>query len=56
LPVPLTQEELARMVGTTRESVNRCLAGLTARGLLRIEDRRYVLPDPEALAPALSEG
>jgi CRP-like cAMP-binding protein len=55
LPVPLTQEELARMVGTTRESVNRCLAGLTARGLLRIEDRRYVLPDPEALAPTLSE-
>jgi CRP-like cAMP-binding protein len=50
LPPRLTQEELARMVGATRESVNRSLAALTSRGLLRVEDHRYVLPDPEALA------
>ena len=56
LPARLTQEELARMVGATRESVNRSLAGLSARGLLRVEDRRYILPDPEALAPALNDG
>jgi len=50
LHLPLTQEELARMVGATRESVNRSLAALASRGLLRVEDRRYVLPDPDALA------
>lgn len=50
LPPRLTQDELARMVGTTRESVNRTLSTLSARGLVRVEDRRYVLPDPEALA------
>jgi CRP/FNR family cyclic AMP-dependent transcriptional regulator len=50
LPPRLTQEELARMVGATRESVNRSLAVLAARGLLRIEGRRYVLPDPDALS------
>jgi hypothetical protein len=38
------------MVGATRESVNRSLAALASRGLLRVEDRRYVLPDPDALA------
>jgi CRP/FNR family cyclic AMP-dependent transcriptional regulator len=51
LPPRLTQEELARMVGATRESVNRSLADLTGRGLVRMEDRRYVVPDPEALVP-----
>lgn len=56
LPVRLTQEEIARMVGATRESVNRSLAGLAARGLLRVEDRRFVLPDPEALVPAHWDG
>ena len=50
LPPRLTQEELGRMVGATRESVNRSLAVLAARGLLRIEGRCYVLPDPEALS------
>jgi CRP/FNR family transcriptional regulator len=54
LPPRLTQDELARMVGATRESVNRSLASLSARGLVRIEDRRYVLPDPEALAEIAS--
>lgn len=51
LPPRLTQDEIARMVGATRESVNRTLSTLSARGLVRMEDRRYVLPDPEALAP-----
>ncbi|HET9723537.1 MAG TPA: Crp/Fnr family transcriptional regulator [Actinomycetota bacterium] len=52
LPPRLTQDEIARMVGATRESVNRTLSILSARGLVRLEDRRYVLPDPEALVPA----
>jgi CRP-like cAMP-binding protein len=49
LPPRFTQDELARMVGASRESVNRSVAALAARGLIRIEDRRYVVPDPEAL-------
>jgi CRP/FNR family transcriptional regulator, cyclic AMP receptor protein len=52
LPPRLTQDEIARMVGATRESVNRTLSTLSARGLVRVQDRRYVLPDPDALAPA----
>ena len=55
LPPRLTQDELGRMVGATRESVNRTLSSLAARGLVRVEDRRYVLPDPEALAAAAED-
>lgn len=52
LPPRLTQEELGRMAGATRESVNRALARLAARGLVHVQDRRYVVRDPEALVPA----
>jgi CRP-like cAMP-binding protein len=52
LPPRLTQEELGRMAGATRESVNRTLARLAARGLVHVQDRRYVVRDPDALAPA----
>jgi CRP/FNR family transcriptional regulator, cyclic AMP receptor protein len=52
LPPRLTQDELARMVGASREAVNRSLVSLSARGLVRVEDRRYVVPDPDALAAA----
>jgi CRP-like cAMP-binding protein len=47
--VPLTQDELARMVGASREAVNRTLAGLAARGLVRSRDRTVVISDPAAL-------
>lgn len=49
LRVPLTQEELARMVGASREAVNRTLGSLTARGLVRTNGRVVLIPDPEAL-------
>jgi CRP/FNR family transcriptional regulator, cyclic AMP receptor protein len=49
LRVPLTQEELGRMVGAARETVNRSLVGLTARGLVRTDGRTVVIPDPDAL-------
>jgi CRP/FNR family transcriptional regulator len=52
LALPLTQEDIGRMVGASRESVNKCLGGLVARGLVRIDGRRYVIPDPDALARA----
>lgn len=50
LRVPLTQEELGRMVGATREAVNRTLGPLTTRGLVRTDGGVVVIPDPEALA------
>lgn len=49
VPLPITQEDLGRMVGATREAVNRTLVGLARRGLLRTEERRYVIPDLAAL-------
>jgi CRP/FNR family cyclic AMP-dependent transcriptional regulator len=47
--VSITQEELARMVGASRESVNRTLASLAARGLVRTGGRRLIVPDVDAL-------
>ena len=35
LRIPLTQDELARMVGASRESVNRTVGALAARGVVR---------------------
>lgn len=49
IPLDLTQEELARMVGASREAVNRSMGGLAARGLVRTDGRTIVIPDPEAL-------
>ena len=41
----LTQEELAQLVGASRETVNKALADFTARGWLRREGRAVVLLD-----------
>ncbi|HEX9123083.1 MAG TPA: Crp/Fnr family transcriptional regulator [Actinomycetota bacterium] len=49
LALPLTQEDLGRMVGASREAVNRSLVALSRRGLVRTEQRRYVIPDLAAL-------
>jgi len=50
LGVPVTQDELARMVGVSRETVNRTVGALAARGLVRSSPRSIVITDPEALA------
>jgi CRP/FNR family cyclic AMP-dependent transcriptional regulator len=47
--IPLTQEELARMVGASREAVNRTLVKLVECGLVRTENRWVVVPDPDRL-------
>ncbi len=52
LALPMTQEELARMIGASRETVSRNLASLSARGLVRRRGRAVVIPDLEALAAA----
>jgi len=46
----LTQEELAQLVGASRETVNRALADFASRGWLRLEPRSVVLMDIERLA------
>jgi CRP/FNR family cyclic AMP-dependent transcriptional regulator len=46
---PVSQTMLASMVGVSRESVNRALAGLVDDGLIARVDGRYELVDEEAL-------
>ncbi len=45
----LTQEELAQLVGASRETVNKALADFANRGWLRLEPRSVVLVDVERL-------
>ncbi len=49
LPWPYTQAELAGMIGGSRQSVNRLLADLVARGLIRLERDVLIIPDRAAL-------
>jgi CRP/FNR family transcriptional regulator len=45
----LTQEELAQLVGASRETVNKALSEFAHRGWLRIEGRSVLLLDTERL-------
>jgi CRP-like cAMP-binding protein len=45
----LTQEELAQLVGASRETVNKALADFQNRGWLRLEQRSVVLVDMDRL-------
>lgn len=45
----LTQEELAQLVGASRETVNKALADFATRGWLRLEARAVLLQDIERL-------
>jgi CRP/FNR family transcriptional regulator len=45
----LTQEELAQLVGASRETVNKALADFATRGWLRLEARAVILMDVERL-------
>ena len=46
----LTQEELAQLVGASRETVNKALADFASRGWLRLEGKGVVILDRERLA------
>jgi CRP-like cAMP-binding protein len=46
----LTQEELAQLVGASRETVNKSLADFATRGWLRLDSRAVVLLDRERLS------
>jgi CRP-like cAMP-binding protein len=52
LDAPLTQSELASMIGATRQSVNKLLGEFEAGGLLRIERDSILVPDLERLSEA----
>ena len=45
----LTQEELAQLVGASRETVNKALADFATRGWLRLEARAVLVQDMERL-------
>ncbi|MDH3755833.1 MAG: Crp/Fnr family transcriptional regulator [Acidimicrobiia bacterium] len=48
--LPITQEELAGMVGASRERVNKAIASFIRLGWLGQRDRRYVITNREQLA------
>jgi CRP/FNR family transcriptional regulator, cyclic AMP receptor protein len=45
----LTQEELAQLVGASRETVNKALADFAARGWMRVDSRAVTILDRERL-------
>ena len=45
-----TQQELADVVGTTREPLTRALSSLRRAGLVSLDDGRYSIPAPDKLA------
>ena len=45
----LTQEELAQLVGSSRETVNKALSDFAQRGWIRLEGRSVVISDSERL-------
>lgn len=45
----MTQEELAQLVGASRETVNKALADFAARGWIKLESRSVTLLDTERL-------
>jgi CRP/FNR family transcriptional regulator, cyclic AMP receptor protein len=47
--LPITQEELAGMVGASRERVNKAIASFVRLGWIDQRDRRYVITDRDQL-------
>lgn len=53
--LPDNNQELAAQLGTVRELVSRNLSRLQAEGLVRIEGRHVLIPNPQALEKEVSE-
>ena len=47
--MPITQEDLAAAIGSTRVTVNKLLADFEKRGLVRVAPRRFEVVDPRRL-------
>lgn len=54
IAVQLTQQELATMVGATRESTNKALAAFRRQGLIRVHRGQIIVVNPQALREYLS--
>ena len=55
IEVPLTQNELASMVGATRESVNKALALLRSQNLIKLSGANIVICDAQGLRQMIME-
>ena len=53
--IPITQLELADLVGATRETTSTTLNQLERRGLIRLSRRMLIVPSPEKLQQAARE-
>ena len=51
-PVPVTQEEISTMAGTTRPTVNRVMQDLAEAGIIELGRGRFIVIDSIALARA----
>lgn len=51
----VTHQQMAEMVGAVRETVTKVLIELQEAGLINIQRKMILLPDPERLAKALQE-
>ena len=49
IDMPLTQSDLASLIGATRESTNKALGNFRRSGYIRIEQAHITIVDPEAL-------
>jgi CRP/FNR family cyclic AMP-dependent transcriptional regulator len=49
IDLKITHQELAEMVGTSRETVTRVIAHLREEGIIEVDQRRMTLLDPKAL-------
>lgn len=56
IELKLSQEELAHMLGVSRQSVNRQLKEWEANGIVRLKYGRVTLTDPDALRALVREG
>jgi CRP-like cAMP-binding protein len=54
--IPITQLELADLIGATRETTSTTLNQLERRGLLRLSRRLLTVPSPEVLRDAAHSG
>lgn len=54
IPMSFTHEEIAEMIGTSRETVTRLLRSFRERDLVRVEGRDLIVPDTRRLRSATS--
>ena len=54
--LPSTNQDIAAQIGTVRELVSRNLSRFQSEGLLRLEGRTVIIPEPGKLTEELSDG